>query len=218
LDDERAGFAGCSAGARAGQNGQHAGDLFLSRRAQAISGVAAEDTTKKARAGVASAKIGYISDVTAYARHSYQDGLSFFWYTTSAPLASRSVTISSISANGGRRSARKKTCLPKPGESRKKEDVAVSSERSYNKVQQTKTMVDVARQVVSLCHEDDRLAANQLTYGVVQVAERRQATAVRYKAQADLLQASLGYLLARAELEQAIGRAPGSETFSAVTH
>jgi outer membrane protein TolC len=70
-------------------------------------------------------------------------------------------------------------------------------------------MVDVARQVVALRDESDRVAGNQLTYGVVQVAERRQASAVRYKSQADLLQASLGYLLARAELAQAIGRTPG---------
>ena len=70
-------------------------------------------------------------------------------------------------------------------------------------------MVDVARQVATLRDENDRLAGNQLTYGVVQVAERRQASAARYKAQADLLQVSLRYLLARAELDQAIGRTPG---------
>jgi len=53
------------------------------------------------------------------------------------------------------------------------------------------------------------LATNQLNYGVIHVSERRQASAARYKAQASFLQASLEYLLARAELEQAIGRTPG---------
>jgi hypothetical protein len=57
--------------------------------------------------------------------------------------------------------------------------------------------------------QGERLAANQLTQGVVLVSERCQATASIYKAEADYLQASLGYLLAWAELEQAAGRARG---------
>jgi hypothetical protein len=39
--------------------------------------------------------------------------------------------------------------------------VAVAIEQSYNKVERTKTMVDVARQVVALRDENDRLAGNQ---------------------------------------------------------
>ena len=92
---------------------------------------------------------------------------------------------------------------------RLKDEVAVSIERSYNKVQRTKSVVEVAQQVVKLRQESERLAENQLTQGVVLVSERRQATADTYKAQADFLQANLGYLLAWAELEQAVGRTPG---------
>jgi outer membrane protein TolC len=90
-----------------------------------------------------------------------------------------------------------------------KEEVAVGIERSYNKLERTRSMVQVAQQVVSLRQEGERLATNQLTQGVLLVSERRQATAATYKAQADYLQASLGYLLAWAELEQAAGRTPG---------
>jgi outer membrane protein TolC len=67
----------------------------------------------------------------------------------------------------------------------------------------------VAKEVVKLRQESERLAQNQFTHGVVLVSEKRQATAAAYKAQADYLQASLGYLLAWAELEQAAGRTPG---------
>jgi len=70
-------------------------------------------------------------------------------------------------------------------------------------------MVDVAKQVVSLRQESERFAGNELAQGLVHVSERKQAVAASYKAQADLLQASLGYLLAHAELEQIIGRTPG---------
>jgi hypothetical protein len=37
--------------------------------------LAAAETVKKAHAGVAAAKTAYIPDITAYARHSYQDGV-----------------------------------------------------------------------------------------------------------------------------------------------
>jgi outer membrane protein TolC len=172
--------------------------------------VAAEDTLKKGRAAVASAKTAYIPDITAYARHSYQDGVPFLVHN----FGTFGVTLSYDIFDFGKRRANvraQEDALTEAEENLRKlkDDVAVSIEQSYNKVEQTKAMVDVARQVVALRDENDRLAGNQLTYGLVQVAERRQASAARYKAQADLLQASLGYLLARAELEQAIGRTPG---------
>jgi outer membrane protein TolC len=92
---------------------------------------------------------------------------------------------------------------------RLKEEVAVVIERNYNKVERTKNLVEVANQVVKLRRESERLAQNQLAQGVVLVSERRQTTAATSKAEADYLQASLGYLLAWAELEQAVGRTPG---------
>jgi outer membrane protein TolC len=172
--------------------------------------VAAQDTVTKARAGVAAAKTAYIPDITAYARHSYQDGVPFLVHN----FGTFGITLSYDVFDFGKRRANvraQQDALAEAEENLRKlkDDVAVSIEQSYNKVERTKTMVDVARQVVALRDENDRLADNQLTYGVVQVAERRQASAAHYKAQADLLQASLGYLLARAELEQVIGRTPG---------
>lgn len=172
--------------------------------------LAATDTVRKARAGVASAKTAYIPDITAYARHSYQDGVPFLVHN----FGTFGVALTYDVFDFGKRRAAvraQEDVLAEAEENleKLKQDVAVSIERSYNKVERTKTMVDVAHQVVALRDENDRLAGNQLTYGVVQVAERRQASAARYKAQADLLQASLGCLLARAELEQAIGRTPG---------
>jgi outer membrane protein TolC len=172
--------------------------------------LAAAETAKKARAGVAAAKTAYIPDITAYARHSYQDGVPFLVHN----FGTFGVTLSYDVFDFGKRRANvraQEDVLAQAEENLRKvkDDVAVSIEQSYNKAERIKTMVDVARQVVALRDENDRLAGNQFSYGVVQVAERRQVSAARYKAQADLLQASLGYLLARAELEQAIGRTPG---------
>jgi len=172
--------------------------------------LAAEEVVRKAQAGVSSAKSAYIPDITAYARHSYQDGV---------PFLVRNFGTFGVSLNwdvfdfGKRRSAvrEREAQLQQAEENlrRLKEEVAVGIERSYNKVERTKNLVQVANEVVKLRQESERLAQNQLTQGVVLVSERRQATAATYKAEADYLQASLGYLLAWAELEQAVGHTPG---------
>jgi outer membrane protein TolC len=172
--------------------------------------LAAEETVRKARAGVAAAKTAYIPDITAYARHSYQVGVPF--------LARNFGTFGfhltwDVFDFGKRRAAvlEREAQFAQAEENlrRLKEEVAVGIERSYNKVERTRSLVRVATQVVKLRQEADRLAQNQLSQGVILASERKQATAATYRAQADFLQASLGYLLAWAELEQATGHTPG---------
>ena len=172
--------------------------------------LSAEETVRKAQAGVAAAKTAYIPDVTAFARYSYQNGVPFLVRN----FGTFGVDLDYDLFDFGKRRAavRERAAQLAQAEQnleRLKEEVAVAIERSYNKVERTKSLVNVATQVATLRQESERLATNQAAQGEVLVSERRQATAARYKAQADLLQASLGYLLARAELEQAVGRTPG---------
>jgi len=172
--------------------------------------LAAEQAIHKAEAGVAAAKSAYIPDITVYARDSYQDGVPFLVRN----FGTFGVNLDwDVFDFGKRRAAvrEREAQLAQAQENlrRLKDSVAVAIERSYNKLTRTKHLVQVASEVVSLRQESDRLAQNQLTQGVVLASERRQATAATYKAQADYLQASLGYLLAWAELEQQIGRTPG---------
>lgn len=172
--------------------------------------LAAEEVVQKARAGLIAAKSAYIPDITAYARHSYQDGVPFLVRN----FGTFGVNLSwDVFDFGKRRAAvrEREAQLAQSEQSlqRLKDEVAVRIERSYNKVQRTRSLVQVANQVVKLRQEGDRLAGNQFTQGVVLMSERQQAAAATYKAEADYLQARLGYLLAWAELEQAVGRTPG---------
>jgi outer membrane protein TolC len=172
--------------------------------------LAAEEAVRKAEAGVTSAKSAYIPDITAFARQSYQDGVPFLVHN----FGTFGVNLSyDVFAFGKRHAAvrEREAQLGQAEENlrRLKDEVAVSIEKSYNKLDRTKSLVQVADQVVKLRQESERLAKNQLTQGLVLVSERQQSTAATYKAQADYLQASLGYLLAWAELEQAAGRMPG---------
>jgi outer membrane protein TolC len=170
----------------------------------------AEEAVRKARAGVIAAKSAYIPDITAYARHSYQDGVPFLVRN----FGTFGFHLTWDVFDFGRRRAavlEREAALAQAEENlrRLKEEAAVAIERSYNKLERTRSLVRVATEVVKLRQEGERLAQNQLTQGVILVSERRQATAASYQAQADFLQANLGYLLAWAELEQVSGQTPG---------
>ena len=172
--------------------------------------LAAEQTVQKAHAAVSAAKSAYIPDVTAFARQSYQDGIPFFVHN----FGTLGVNLSYDVFDFGKRRAsvrEREAQLAQAEENltRLKDQAAVAIEKSYNKLQRTKNLVEVADQVVKLRQENERLAQNQLNQGVLLVSDRRQSMAATYKAQADYLQANLGYLLAWAELEQAAGRTPG---------
>jgi outer membrane protein TolC len=172
--------------------------------------LAAQEAVRKSQAGVAAAKSAYLPDITAFARQSYQNGVPFFVRN----FGTFGVNLNWDVFDFGKRRAQireREAQLAQAEENleRLKDEVAVGIERSYNKVEQTKNMVEVADQVVKLRQESERLAENQLSQGLVLVSDRRQATAQSYKAQAEYLQASLGYLLAWAELEEAVGRTPG---------
>lgn len=172
--------------------------------------LAAEQTVRKAQAGVIAAKSAYLPDITAYARDSYQDGVPFLVRN----FGTFGVTMDwNVFDFGKRRAAvrERDAQLAQAEENldRLKEEVAVGIEKSYNKVERSKSLVQVANQVVALRRENERLVQNQLLQGVALTSERRQASADSYKAQADYLQASLGYLLAWAELEEAVGQTPG---------
>jgi outer membrane protein TolC len=174
---------------------------------------AAEQAVLKARAGVAAAKTAYIPDITAFARHSYQDGVPFFVRNFGTVGISMNYTLWDF----GKRRATVREHSAQLAEAQEnlehlKEQVAVAVERSYNKLARTKSMVDVATQVAQLRQESERLATNQAAQGVVLISDVRHATAAHYEAKAELLQASLGYLLAWAELERTVGRAPGLGT------
>src|SRR5260370_18318692 len=174
---------------------------------------AAEEAVVKARAGVTAAKTAYIPDITAFARHSYQDGVPFLVRNFGTVGISMNYTLWDF----GKRRASVREHSAQLAEAQEnlehlKDQVAVAVERSYNKLERTKSMVNVATQVAQLRQESERLATNQAAQGVVLISAVRHATAAHYEAKAELLQARLGYLLAWAELERTVGRTPGLGT------
>jgi outer membrane protein TolC len=170
----------------------------------------ATESIEQAQAAVKAAKSAYIPDISVYARQSYENGV---------PFLPRNFGTFGVLMNydvfdfGKRRAAvrEREAQLAEAQENveRLKQAVAIEIERRANKVEQTKKMLEVASEVVRLRTESERVAEHQFKEGVVLVSQRRQASAASYKAEADLLQAQLAYMLAQAELQQTIGRTPG---------
>ena len=173
----------------------------------------AEQAVVKAKASVAAAKTAYIPDITTFARHSYQDGVPFLVRNFGTVGVNLNYTVWDF---GKRRATVREheTQLAEAEQNleRMKEEVAVEIERSYNKLERTKSMINVAAQVAKLREESARLATNQAAQGIVLISDVRRATAANYKAKAELMQATLGYVLAWAELERTIGRTAGVTT------
>jgi outer membrane protein TolC len=166
----------------------------------------AEDTVRKASAGVAAARTKYIPDVAVFAQYDYTDGVPFLVHN----YGTFGVRLKYDIFDFGRRrdEVREQSIQLREAEEnlqRLKDEVAVQVEQTYNKLERTKDMVEVAQQVVDLRTESDRLSSNQLKQGVVLVSDRRKASAAVYQAKAGLLQADLAYVLSRAELDRVIG-------------
>jgi outer membrane protein TolC len=172
--------------------------------------LAAGEMVRKAKAAVTAAKSAYLPDITAFARDSYQNGVPFLLHN----FGTFGLLMNWDVFDWGKRRAavrERETQLAEAEQNleRLKEEAAVTVERSYSKLERTRNMVQVAKQVVQLREESERLARNQHKEGLVLVSDERQATAANLQAQADYLRAELGYALAWAELQQAVGSTPG---------
>lgn len=170
----------------------------------------AEESIKIARAAVTSAKSAFIPDITAYASDTWQNGVAFLVPN----FGSVGVRLNYDVFDFGKRRAavrEREAQLAQAEENlqRLKDSLSAQVERDYNAVERTKNLVAVADQVVALRRESERLSKNQVTEGVVTVANTLEAASATYKSQVDQLQANLNYMLAWAELKQTIGQTPG---------
>jgi outer membrane protein TolC len=171
---------------------------------------AAEESIKKARAGVTSAKSAFIPDITAYASDTWQNGIAFIVPNFGTAGVELNYNVFDF---GKRRAAvrQSEAQLAEAEENLKrvKDSISTQVERTYNSLERTRNLVAVAAQVVALRRESERLSHNQANQGVVTVANTLETTSATYKSQVDLLQANLNYMLAWAELEQTLGQTPG---------
>ena len=161
---------------------------------------------------MAAAKTAYIHDITAYARHSYQGGVLFFVRNFGTVGVNLNYTLRDF----GKRRATVREHADQLAEAeqnleRLKEQVAVGIERNYNKLERTWNMVNVTTQVAKL-RQESQGSTDQAAQGIVLISEVSTLPPQAIMAKRISWQATLGYVMAWAALQQTLGQAPGLGT------
>jgi outer membrane protein TolC len=160
----------------------------------------------KARAAHAAAKAEYIPDVTAFARHSYQNGVPF----VDRNFGTFGIHLSYDVFDAGKRRAlirerRDEISAAEENLQRVKDEVEVRINMIYNRLEVARAMVEVRKEYLAARQETARLSEDQFKQGIMLVSQRDASQAQAIKARAGLLDASLNYLLARDDLDRALG-------------
>ncbi len=167
---------------------------------------AAREAASKAEAAVQAGRYEYIPNVGAFARHTYQSGVPFLVHN----FGTFGLQMTWNVFDWGKRKDvvnERRAQLEQAQENVRRitDRITVDIEKAWRKLERTKMMVDVAREALALRRESERISSDELRVGVTSPAENAEAVAAVRSAQADELQARLGYYLALAELANIAG-------------
>jgi outer membrane protein TolC len=172
--------------------------------------LAARAEVQKAEAVVRLAKTDmWVPDVEAFARYSYADNVPFL----ARNFGTFGVHFGYDVFDSGRKKAtvhERQAQLSQAKENLAKltDEVEVSVQTAYNKLERTQQMLKVSEEVLSLRTESNRVRQEELIRGAALNSQAANATAQQYDAKALLLQSQLDFLQANDELLNAIGRTP----------
>jgi outer membrane protein TolC len=160
----------------------------------------------KAQAAHSAAKAEYIPDVGAFARYSYQNGVPF----VDRNFGTFGIHLTYDLFDGGKRKAlvrerRDEISEAKENLERIQDEIEVRITTIYNRLETTRSMVEVKREYLAARQESARLAEDQFKQGITLASQRDASRAQAMKAKAGLLDASLAYLLARDDLTRTLG-------------
>jgi outer membrane protein TolC len=170
---------------------------------------AARQTLVKAQAGLAAAKDAYIPDVTALSRYSYQSGVPFLVHN----FGTFGFVLTYDLFDGGRREAhireaRSEVHSAEVVVDKLQSEIEVQVQGIYDRVDELRQMLDVAKQVVKVRAEAARLSDRQFEQTAALNSARSQSHADLASATASLLEASCDLSLAEADLKRSIGQMP----------
>jgi len=164
---------------------------------------------EKASAGVRLAKAEYVPEVTAFARHSYQNNVPFL----ARNFGSFGVHFGYDLFDGGKKRStlhEREAQLAQARENlaRVKDEAELRVQTAYNKLERTRQMVKVSEELVALREESSRVSGQQLERGVALKSQTDSAAAQELDARTSLLKSQLDYIQAQDEVTHAIGRTP----------
>jgi outer membrane protein TolC len=171
---------------------------------------AARAEMEKAEAAVRLAKTDmWVPDVEAFARYSYQENVPFL----ARNFGTFGVHLGYDVFDSGRKKSivhERQAQLSQAKENLAKltDEVELTVETAYNKLDRTQQMLKVSEEVVALRDESNRVMQQKLLLGAALNSQAANTTAQQYDAKALLLQSQLDFLQAHDELLNAIGRTP----------
>jgi outer membrane protein TolC len=172
--------------------------------------LAARAEVEKAEATVRLAKTDtWVPDVEAYARYSYQENVPFL----ARNFGTFGVHFGFDVFDSGRKRALKhereaQLSQAKENLAKLSDEVDLSVEIAYNKLERTQQMLKVSEEVLALRTESNRVLQQELLQGAALNSQVNTANAQEYDARALLLQTQLDYLQAHDELLDAMGSRP----------
>lgn len=167
---------------------------------------AAQEKVEKGRFALSAGRADYIPELSAFAKHTYQDGVPF--------LRHRSMTVGlSLSWNlfdWGKRSGvvSQRAALVSQAEEnlrRIRQRLEIDLDKGLRRLESARLRLEAAEEACAVAQEKARLAANQGKVGVISEAKVKEAAALAQAAEADRLAAQVGVDLALAELEKLAG-------------
>jgi outer membrane protein TolC len=174
--------------------------------------LAARAEVQKAEAAIGLSKTDiWVPDVEAFARYSYQDNVPFLFLAHN--FGTFGVHFGYDLFDGGRKHAllhERKAQLSQAKETLAKltDEVQLSVETAYNKLERTREMLKVSEEVLALRTESSRVRQQELIQGAALTSQAESASAQEFDAKALLLQSQMDYLQAHDELLDAMGGRP----------
>ena len=172
--------------------------------------LAARAEVQKAEAAIGLAKTDiWVPDVEAFARYSYQENVPFL----ARNFGTFGVHFGYDLFDSGRkhgvlRERQAQLSQAKENLAKLTDEIELSVETAYNKLERTRQMLKVSEEVLALRTESNRVRQQELLRGAALNSQADTATAQEYDAKALLLQSQMDYLQAHDELLDAMGRTP----------
>lgn len=168
---------------------------------------AAEQTLKRARAGLSAAHAEYIPEVGAFAAYVHQDGVPLLTENNGAVGLKMNWTLLEFGKRSGQVHERQDQVAEAEENLRHAENrVRMDIEKEMRKVRRAETGLEAARESVAARTEMRRITADQVEAKTVNPSALKEAEAQLAEAEAELFQAEMERSTARAELERTLGR------------
>ena len=168
---------------------------------------AAQETLKKARAGLSAAHAEFIPEIGAFAQYIHQDGVPLLTENNGAMGLKMNCTLVEFGKRSGHvHESRAQVAEAEENLRHAENRVRVEIEKSVRKVRRAETGLEAARESVEARTEMRRITANQVEAKTVNASALAEADGQLAEAEAELFQAEAERSTARAELARTLGQ------------